>query len=412
MAIEATLSGQGQLSFSLKRLSFMALGLFIFTIPWERSVAVPGIGAAGKLVGIVALGLGVMTLFERGNLRFRPPSLLLGAMIAFLTWSILSSLWSIAPRGSLSRSITYLQLIMMVWLVWQQTRSREQHMALIQAYVLGGYVSILAVVFEFVRSAGGDGLRLSGLDSNANWAALALAIGIPMAWYLMSQHRHSLLLWVNVAYVPLAVFSIGLTASRGGLIVATIGLSVILLTYAQLRIWRKIAIFILLALALFGAYRFIPTANLDRLAEAPSEISQGDLTNRRDIWSAGLSIYWNSPYLGVGSGGFPKAVEQILNNDKASHNAFISILVELGLIGLLIFVALFVIALLPILLYEPFPTKSFYLILWLALVTALMPANWEIHKATWFVLALLSTRRALVMRDRSQGSVLGRNVVG
>ena len=64
-----------------------ALALFVFGIPTENRVSIPGIGSLSRLIGVVAFGLAVVSLFGRGSMRFRTPSLFLLIAAAFVTWS-------------------------------------------------------------------------------------------------------------------------------------------------------------------------------------------------------------------------------------------------------------------------------------------------------------------------------------
>ena len=75
---------------NLHRLAFWALVAFVFAMPWERSVPVPGFGAAGTPLGVIALLLALAAIFAGGKLKLRPPSLLLGLMALFVLWSALT----------------------------------------------------------------------------------------------------------------------------------------------------------------------------------------------------------------------------------------------------------------------------------------------------------------------------------
>lgn len=376
----------------VQKSAFVALWLFVFAIPWERSVVIPGLGGAGSLLGLVAIFLGFLSIFGRGRLGLRAPSVFLVVMGGFVLWSAASIFWSLDPGRAIGRTITYVQLLVVVWLIWQLCNSHERHLALIQAYVLGAYVSLVSVLISFALGSPLEAERYSGLDSNPNWLAIAIAIGIPMAWHLSTLRRADLRFWLNLAYVPLAVLAIGLTASRGGFLASLVALSLIPLTYGGLVVWRKVFLFALLAGALYGAFTLLPEANIQRLAETSSEISEGDLTSRRFIWEAGLSAFDERPLRGFGSGNFPEVIEGTLGYAKSPHNAFVSVLVELGLIGVALFVSLLLLAVAPML--SSAPHRAFYVVLWLTLLVGMLPANWEYHKATWFVVALLTTHRA------------------
>ncbi len=390
----------------LPRLAFGALWLFIFTLPWERSVAVGSLGALGKVVGVVALLLGVVATVSAHSrvaaglapaVRLRAPSLFLLLMVLFALWLSTSALWSANPSGALKQALTYVQLVGMVWLIWQQSRGERARTALLRAYVLGSYVAAGAVVVNFVLGqVSGEASRYSAFGDDANYAATSLALALPLAWQLLGVSRRYY--WLYALFIPTALLGVGLTGSRGGFIVSVIALCVIPLTYHYLSLWRKLLLFGVLVTSLYGVVALLPETNLERLAGTTTELTQGTLTSRRTIWRANLSVIAEHPLIGVGSGGLPQAVAPVLGYAKVSHNGYLTVLGELGLIGFGLFAALFITALLP-LLTLPAPTRSFALVLWLALVVALMPVNWEYEKVTWFVLALLTSFKAYVWRE-------------
>lgn len=381
--------------------------LFIFVMPWERNVPVRGVGAISTLIGIAALLLGVACLVERQKLKLRAPSLFLGIMILFVLWSSLSYFWSITPNLSITRSITYLQLFTMVWLIWQLCRSHQQQLTLIQAYIFGAHFTIVMVLINFLSgNPFGSGYQSStrytfsaGAGGDPNYIATALALGIPMAWHLISSRKGGLIHWFNLLYIPLAIFTIGLNGSRGGFITAVVALSIIPLTYWYLSIWRKVLLIAALGITLYAAFSLLPQASVDRLSGISEDIAEQNLANRQDIWRANLELLRQNQMasiFGVGSGGNGVAVEPYLGYGIVAHNTYLVVLVDNGFIGFSLFMLLVFIALIPNL-YLKAPAKTFYIVLWLSLLVAIIPLGWLNVKALWFVLALLTTQKAYIL---------------
>jgi O-antigen ligase len=73
----------------------------------------------------------------------------------------------------------------------------------------------------------------------------------------------------------------------------------------------------------------------------------------------------------------------------AAHNTYLVVLVEEGLIGLLIFLSLFVVLFFRLL---PLPTfeRRVGLIQLATLAVVLMPLSWQHHKGTWLTMALIA----------------------
>jgi O-antigen ligase len=389
----------------MKGFAFMALLVFVFSLPLENSVILPGAGTISRLIGVVALMLGVGALFAPGHLKVRRPSLLLVLMSIFVLWSFASYFWSINPTETLVTSVTFVQLLAMAWLVWQFCQTPREQQALLQAYILGALVSTSTSVANFVAGNAQESYsRFSATGFDPNNFATALALGIPIAWFLVSFSRTRVLYWVNLLYIPWAIFVIVLSASRGGFLVMAVALTVIPLTYGSLSLRRKVGFLLLLTVGVYLLFNLSDdlqrrlTPNLERLSSTTTELTEGTLNSRTKIWAAGLQafIYSSNPWVGSGSGTFDYAVEPFLDRPRASHNAYLSVLVDLGFVGFVLFLSFFLIAVLPVL---GTPQRVFYIVLAVSLSVALLPLGWEANKLTWFILSLVTTQRAYVMES-------------
>ncbi len=387
----------------MTRLAFKALLVFVFFLPLEKTFQFSGVGTISRLIGFAVLALALASLLTRGGVKLRPPSYFLVVMTLFVFWNTASFFWSISPPETLERVSTYAQLLAMTWLVWQLTRRDEDRLALLQAYVCGALVSTTTALTNFLGGdTQGEFLRFAGSGFDPNDFATTLALGIPMAWYLVSS-RHRWFYWLNLAYVPWVLFINLLTSSRGGLVLSIFALSVIPLTYGALSWKRKLGFTALLlagaAFPLLGTgvdlYRQL-TPNLNRLSTLSNELEEGDLNYRRVIWQAGFELVKRRPWLGVGSGNFPQAAGPMLDRLRRPHNAYLAVVTETGLVGLVLFLALFVTAARPVLQLSS-PHRAFYLVLLLTLLVGLMPLNWETRKPTYFVLSLFTTHRAYIL---------------
>src|SRR5215469_2133273 len=124
--------------------AFLFLWLLMFVIPWENGVVIHGFGTISRVVGIPALVLALLAVFECGTLRMiAVPQII---MLAFLVWGGFTYFWSFDPRSTLLSIYTFLQLFTMVWLIWEFAQSRKRQLLLLRAYILGSIVSALATL--------------------------------------------------------------------------------------------------------------------------------------------------------------------------------------------------------------------------------------------------------------------------
>lgn len=382
----------------MRRFAFVMLFLFIFTIPFEDQLRLGGLGSVSRLAGLATFAVALPALLAGDRLRVRAPSPFLLATVAWIGWTGVSYAWSIQPLTTLRSAITGVQLLAMVWLVWEFARSEARRLALMQAYVLGGYVSFGLGMTAFLSSGG---FRDVG-NIDANYFATLLALGIPFAWRLSAEVPSRWLRLLDGAYIPMALVASVLAASRGGLLTSLVALTVLVATIQVHRPFLRISQLAVLAALGAAAYAGLMVAvpalgdNTARLAEIPQEIQSGTLTNRRLIWSAGYRVFGEHPALGVGAGNFGTAIADVYGVRAAAHNTFLSVLVDGGVPGLALFALVLATALGPTLAASPVG-RATGVALFAALMVAFMPLSLESRKTVWFALAVLAGERNVLV---------------
>jgi O-antigen ligase len=283
---------------------------------------------------------------------------------------------------------TYVQLMLVLLIIWELAPSRERVLALMMAYVLGCYVSALDTILVFRREAAVL-RRFSAGGGDANDLAMTLALALPMAWYLGMTYHRPIVRWICRGYIPIALFALGLTGSRGGMIVTMIALLIVPLSVTHLSPGKLASAVVLLGLAGVLAVAYIPENIVQRLASTSSEVEGGSLGGRFKLWKAGMHAFAHKPVWGYGASGFKAAITPELGDlAQVAHNSFISVLVEEGMVGLLLYL-LMLFAVFRAVLKLPRPERRFALVVFIALCVAMSPLTWEDRKVAWFVLAAL-----------------------
>jgi O-antigen ligase len=384
---------------ALSKAAFACLWCFVLVLPWDVYAELPVVGSIPRLVGLVASTVGVLYIGARR--RVRPLSRFHWFTIVFVLWAAVSTLWSIDTEATRTRLMTYLQLTVLVWLIWEIAWSPQRTRALLGAYVLGVAVAAVDTIRDYlsgVHAAGYAG-RFNALSVNPNELGMTLAIGLPMAWYLtLSQpHRRVARLWQ--LYLPLAITAILLTASRGAFLTMLVALAIVPITQGRLRLRTKAALCALAAASLVVAANVVPETTLERLQTTRADIESGYFGNRGFIWRTGLEVAREHPLVGTGAGTFGAAVEPSLNFEWSSHSVPLSILVEDGVVGLLIFLGMFW-ATITALRRTPQLPRRFGIVLLLALGVGSLSLEWGYRKQFWFVLGIVAAEAAL--RPRPQ----------
>jgi O-antigen ligase len=391
---------------SLSKAAFACLWCFILVLPWDVYAELPVVGSIPRLVGIVASAVGGLYILARG--RLRPLSWFHVLAILFLLWAGASTFWSIDPEATQTRFLTYLQLVLLVWLIWEIGWSPVRQRALLQAFVLGAGVAALITVYNYLTDTWWytEG-RFSALGQNPNYVARMCVLGLPMAWYLGLSRRHGRLARTWQLYIPFGCIATVLTGSRGAFLAGLVAVVIIPWTLGHLRLRTKAALYAFAIGSLVLASSFVPETSWERIRSTGADIETGYFGGRGKIWRAGLEAAWEHPLVGVGAGAFGAAVEPALQFAWASHDAPLAILVEDGIVGLCLFLAMVAAATKPLWHLPPLERK-----LWIVLLAALgvgsLAAASDYQKDFWFVLGLLAAQvapRAGSSREQSPSSI-------
>lgn len=179
--------------------------------------------------------------------------------------------------------------------------------------------------------------RLAGSPAdiiNANGLAFVIASILPFYHYLFGTKS----IWRKVIYwglLPILLYTMSLTLSRSGLLAVAIIYGVIFIKSN-----RKA---LLTAMGVCGVIIFFASLNeiqRDRyLSIFDSDTkSAGSAEGRLSGWKRDFDVALVKPIFGHGLGTSREANWNIGGNDQPSHNLWIEVLQELGLIGLIIFI--------------------------------------------------------------------------
>jgi O-antigen ligase len=392
---------------ALEQLAFRCLCAFAFTLAWGESLSTLGGLVIENWFGLMAIGLVALRIAIAWQVR--KPSPLHYWMLALVGWSALSVLWTMDWDSTVTRTGTYIQLLMLAWVIWESARTEIRVRGLLQSYVLGALVSSGLTIYNFLlgrtaaQLAADQGIdvwetsRYSIAGLNANDLGLMLALSIPMAFYLLVTQTGTavkLLCWLQVMA---GMVTILLTASRGSLVAALVGFTMLPLTIKRLPRWHRFASLAACLGLLAWAVYMVPQTSWSRIFRFESEISEGTLTHRTLLWAAGIDAFRDRAFLGVGAGAYGLTVYHAADfayttgnaANAVAHNTFLSVLVELGVIG-----ALLLLGLLAGIFYCALRMRYLERCLWITLLltwsVGVSALTWEYRKPTWLLFGLVA----------------------
>ncbi len=367
---------------TMRRIAYQLMLATLVTIPFEDVVKLPGLGTVARLFGLAAFATWAVSALASGTMR-KPDASHVFAY-GLVVWVGLGVFWSFDPGSTLDRIETFLQLLALSLLVWDLVDSAAAVRASIQALVIGLSVAAGSVFVNFARGVEAYYGRFASSGSDPNYLAMTLALGMPFAWYLAHHSPRRALRIANGAYLPVAAVAVALTGSRGGLLATSVALFYILVTIRRLRPAGFIALLILLGVATATAIQVVPESSFERIASVDEELIDGDLNGRAGIWLEARDAFFDRPVLGIG----PGASRATLPTGKVGHNVVITVALELGIVGLALFVG-FVAGTLRYLRSLPTSDRR----LWLSVVAVWgvgsLSLSLETRKLTWVLFNLV-----------------------
>jgi O-antigen ligase len=308
--------------------------------------------SVSKLVGLVLVlsWFALVTAGEREQREhlFSPPAFLL-VLISFVGWAFASAVWAEDPGTAIDATTRYLPNAMLFLIVFAGVRTGKQLLWVVGSLVVGAVVS---AVYGMVAGAPADDPGRVAIG-NANETAASLVMGGTLAAALAFTLRGKPVLRLLTAIaVPLCVFAVFLTLSRGGLVALGASLIAAIAVAGRRRgvVVGLAATAVLATVIYFGAFASVEAR--DRILEVEGG------TGRTDIWTVGWRMVEAQPLIGVGAGNFPVAsihyllepgallrTDFIVDDPKVAHNTYLNVLAELGVVGLALFMAVIILPL-------------------------------------------------------------------
>jgi putative inorganic carbon (hco3(-)) transporter len=263
--------------------------------------------------------------------RWRPLLPLLTLLVMVLLATIVSS----NREQSLPTLVAVAKMLVVVWLLIALVSTKQRFQAVLWAISTALLVlAVCAIVEGFDRGLmsrftidrvieGPPGNGDGPLRDNNNLARV-LALSLPLWWMLVASSRRWLRVMAVAGFVA-TVAGIEFTFSRSGFLAMVVAVSGIALAYRPL--WRAALIPPLFVAALLI---LSPRPYLDRIASIGHPTEDTSVQGRVEIWKEYLHAVAKAPVLGGGPG-----TVRVGPHRRTSHNVFIEVFAETGLLGLL-----------------------------------------------------------------------------
>jgi O-antigen ligase len=325
--------------------------------------------------------LGVVWLLDIKNFKLKqnyPYFWYFGGLIVLLVlsgiYNLNSNVVSSGIAGMISEGLKFLINAVYLFIGYNSCRDKQELKNIVKAWLVGLWIFMLYGLYKqmsvviglsFLRfnNAFGDGSRFLGTITDPNAAALYLSI----SFFVITAARRYLFedskmyLFLNGTNIVVFVCAV-LTLSRGGIIgfACGIGLYIVLNIRNIIKKLYLIPIFIIILISLvFVDVKLLGGNFTDSfVSRFTADKEQTSMLKVRYCLSfAAIDMGLDNPIIGVGRGNYPlNSKEYIIArggnwekdaaefyNHMVPHNTLAAIYAELGIIGLLLFVSIFII---------------------------------------------------------------------
>jgi len=358
--------------------------LFIFLVPFGDGIW----DGLPRLSATLAIGFSLLLFLVHGT--HRNYNFFHFFSVTYIVWQLISLMWTPDIDRGMKVAITTVQLILLAFLITLVIDNKRKLHWAYQAYVLGNIVGSSIIISNYLQGIQSPYYNRYGIQNiETDMLSVFLALSIPMAAYLATQHTNKVLKFFNMMAIPFVFYAIFLTGTRTGSIVGIIGIIYWIFTHRKASISIKATIAVVLVTSIIAILSFAPKASVDRIFSSGKSISSGTLNYRSVIWAGSLNQWKKSPIIGTGLGGLGFALNKEHINFNAAHNTYIHNLTENGIIGLILYLSI-ILSILYYILQKPLEEKAFMLSLLMVVLVSQLTTHTHTEKIIWIVFSLLA----------------------
>jgi O-antigen ligase len=325
---------------------YMGLIITIVSLPIvDLLPPIPILTSGIILVGLVTLA---STLSHSKNKLFQNFDLSHIFGLLFSLWLLVSNFQASFLGESRNWFLTFIQLWVLMLLSSNILDTPKKQKTFMWIFAIVGLVTgIISISQGNIGDTISASTRAAGLSGNPNSNGRYLVVAMTFFYYLRSSSKNWLLKTVAMFGILVTFVAVFFTLSRTSilLLIAAVILTVLFKLRKNFSVY-SITIFLLAFIILISFYEQI----IGILNSIIPSITLGTDTVgvRYKLWQAGLRMWQENPIFGVGIGKFTNYLP-IYGYDlnphywfSQLHNAYISALVETGLIGFILYFALII----------------------------------------------------------------------
>lgn len=255
-------------------------------------------------------------------------------VLVFIGMVYVSVPFSVWVTGAIDKGISYLYVVAFFFLLLVLAKGE----AGLRALLGSGLVVFIVMSLTLVKNYGTGRVDVFVSSYDPNDIAYVLTSFLPLFFYSMQITRIKLVKLIGYGAILLSIVAIALTQSRG----ATVAFVAVLLMFLRFEKVNPRLIFAGILICIVSMF-FLPETFWERMSTLVNIESDYNYTSddgRLAIWENGISMFLHSPLTGVGVGQFSAAHFMEGHKYLTAHNALVQISAELGIVGLVCYLAM------------------------------------------------------------------------
>ncbi len=317
------------------------LFLYCFALPFEEAIA-SGFGSILRFLGIIIIALCLLLCIHK-NINFYQLKILL-PFIFWIFLSFVSALWSNSFSWWSYFFMIYLLQIVFVCIV-SACHKHIDLKYLYNGFILGALIAalLLMVLPQSISmdQAGRRTLMMFGNEIDPNIISTIIMIGIYSCIDKISRIKQRR--WIYILFILFMLVGMLYTGSRGALIsfVASFVIFLLILLKKQRQKKRVLLLIFLAGIVALVAVSILPEELLLERFSSENILGLNEYEsgshNRYTIWEHAFPLIKGAPIFGYGCGNFFDIIATVYRQ-TASHNLYLLLLIENGIVGFGLFI--------------------------------------------------------------------------
>lgn len=330
----------------MQLISEYLLYLYLFSIPFD-SILLGNLMSFPKIIAILlSFSYAIETILNLKNAKFEIGELIY--LLILLLYIILKVLFSVSFEMSLNRFYVFVQLLFVTFIsVSIISKKIDIFKNAIYAYLAGAIIIYFISIYKIIIN-GYNFARLNAFGTPGEEAHYGIILSIAfIIIVVLLKDKNNLLL--KIFLLTNLILGIILSQTRSSWLAVTFIIIIDILLFNKSK--NRFIFIIMIALVIFALINFINTNYSFKIVELINSrilnaIETGG-AGRVEIWDTALPLIKEKPIFGFGFDTFSyvynyqyiKDVVLPRGEHRAAHNIYLTIIIENGIMGLIIFLS-------------------------------------------------------------------------